>query len=362
MPRRQAREISNFTLPFLSVMTGGFGAVVVIFLMIKPATETVSTEDNRDILSSSRQLDYQVRTSEENLTRLQQLLQQLQDEIEDAEERIEELLEETEIKEEDLEEAEEEAEKKDEEVKELEREVEDRESRVASLQQDAQEALRGTTIEIVGEGDRQYLTGMFMGGNYILIALDTSASMLDETIVNVLRRRNMDRERQLRSPKWRRAVRTVEWLAANIPLQSQLQVITFNETAEFVRQPHLWIDASNGMEIRSIVSDLENTVPAQGTNLAALFDQIKTMQPLPDNLFLIVDGFPTMDERRSGRTTVSGRQRLQIFSRSVAKLPSGIPVNIILFPLEGDPLAPAAYWNLAHVTGGTVLSPSRDWP
>ena len=362
MPRRQAREISNFTLPFLSVMTGGFGAVVVIFLMIEPATKTESTEANRDILSSSRQLDYQVRTSEENLTRLQQLLQQLQDEIEDAEERIEELLEETEIKEEDLEEAEEESEKKDQEVKELEREVDDREKRVASLKQDAQEALRGTTIEIVGEGDRQYLTGMFMGGNYILIALDTSASMLDETIVNVLRRRNMDRERQLRSPKWTRAVRTVEWLAANIPLQSQFQVITFNETAEFVRQPHLWIDASNGMEIRSIVSDLENTVPRQGTNLAALFDQVKTMQPLPDNLFLIVDGFPTMDERRPGRTTVTGRQRLQIFSRSVAKLPSGIPVNIILFPLEGDPLAPAAYWNLAHVTGGTVLSPSRDWP
>ena len=106
MPRRQAREISNFTLPFLSVMTGGFGAVVVIFLMIKPATETETTDVNRDLLSSSRQLDYQVRTSEENLTRLQQLLQQLQDEIEDAEERIEELLEETEIKEEDLEEAE----------------------------------------------------------------------------------------------------------------------------------------------------------------------------------------------------------------------------------------------------------------
>ena len=40
------------------------------------------------------------------------------------------------------------------------------------------------------------LTGMKVGGKNILIALDMSASMLDDNIVNVLRRRNMSDERK----------------------------------------------------------------------------------------------------------------------------------------------------------------------
>ena len=33
-----------------------------------------------------------------------------------------------------------------------------------------------------------------------------------------------------------------------------------------------------------------------------------------------------------------------------------------MFPMEGDPLAPAAYWSLAQNTGGVYMSPSEDWP
>jgi hypothetical protein len=37
-------------------------------------------------------------------------------------------------------------------------------------------------------------------------------------------------------------------------------------------------------------------------------------------------------------------------------------VNVILLPMEGDPLAPAAYWTLARRTNGSFLVPARDWP
>jgi hypothetical protein len=30
--------------------------------------------------------------------------------------------------------------------------------------------------------------------------------------------------------------------------------------------------------------------------------------------------------------------------------------------MEGDPMAAAAYWNLARTTGGSFISPSKDWP
>jgi hypothetical protein len=35
---------------------------------------------------------------------------------------------------------------------------------------------------------------------------------------------------------------------------------------------------------------------------------------------------------------------------------------VLLLPMEGDPRAAGAYWNLARVRGGTFLAPSKDWP
>jgi hypothetical protein len=46
----------------------------------------------------------------------------------------------------------------------------------------------------------------------------------------------------------------------------------------------------------------------------------------------------------------------------VRGLPAGIPVNVILFPMEGDPVAASAFWKLAQATGGSFMSLSEDWP
>jgi hypothetical protein len=43
-------------------------------------------------------------------------------------------------------------------------------------------------------------------------------------------------------------------------------------------------------------------------------------------------------------------------------LVKGVPINVILLPMEGDPMAAAAYWRLAQITRGSFLSPSEDWP
>jgi hypothetical protein len=34
----------------------------------------------------------------------------------------------------------------------------------------------------------------------------------------------------------------------------------------------------------------------------------------------------------------------------------------MLFPIEGDPAAAAAFWSLAINTKGSFITPSRDWP
>ena len=53
---------------------------------------------------------------------------------------------------------------------------------------------------------------------------------------------------------------------------------------------------------------------------------------------------------------------LKFFERAVAKYPKNVPLNVILMPMEGDPSAPSAFWLASRRTGGSFISPSKDWP
>ena len=90
-----------------------------------------------------------------------------------------------------------------------------------SLEEDVRRLSAATPIEetpgdrlrtFVGDGDRQYLTGLKIGGTRILVLVDTSASMLADTIVNIVRRRNMPDNvkiwpRPSSSPSWYESTR-----------------------------------------------------------------------------------------------------------------------------------------------------------
>lgn len=359
---RRRRENSIFTLSFIDVMAGGFGAVVIMFLIINHATESTIVTDNRSMRAESRLLDYQLDRNQENLSFLRDLVGNLSIRIADVKRMINQTVTDLEITEQELKTIEETSLDKTKSIEELIQDLEETRREVEALSRATAGNEGQTTIEIVGEGQRQYLTGLYMGGNHILIALDVSASMLDETIVNVLRRRNMSAARQRAAPKWQRAVRTVEWLAANIPLESRFQVVIYNHESAYLVNDDSWIDASDAATVRSMLTELKEVIPAEGTNLRGLFELAATMHPLPDNVFLIADSLPTMDGPTTDRTTATPRQRINMFYEAVRVLPAGIPVNVIMFPLEGDPLAPISYWNLAYVTGGTMMSPSADWP
>ena len=82
----------------------------------------------------------------------------------------------------------------------------------------------------------------------------------------------------------------------------------------------------------------------------------------PDNIYLLTDGLPTQGEEPSKRTTVTPTERLRHFRNALGQLPSSVPINVVLFPMEGDPDAAQVFWTLAQRTGGSMLSPSRDWP
>ncbi len=215
-----------------------------------------------------------------------------------------------------------------------------------------------------GEGNRQYLTGLRMGGKYVVILVDTSTSMLDRTIVNILRRRNMSADQQRRAPKWQQAVNTVDWLTTQIPAGTNVQVIGFNDKATWLipGTESKWVTVNDGTELDAPVEALRKTYPQGPTSLHAAFNAIKTLEPKPDNIFLLTDGLPTMGEILPTRPGVSAKDRLDHFDRAIRQLPVGVPVNTLLFAMEGDPQAAPAYWLLAIRTGGSMMAPSEDWP
>jgi hypothetical protein len=89
-----------------------------------------------------------------------------------------------------------------------------------------------------GEGDRAYLTGLKLRAQHTLILVDSSASMMDETLVNIIRLRNMAPERRRGAEKWRGTVATVEWLMSQLAGDRQFQI--YSST----RRPGRWSAAA----------------------------------------------------------------------------------------------------------------------
>lgn len=215
-----------------------------------------------------------------------------------------------------------------------------------------------------GEGHRQYFTGLKLGGDRVLILVDSSASMLDYKIVDIIRRKVLGESARRSAPKWKKTVAAVEWLIANLPARSSIQLYSFNSDATAITDTGSasWVSVTDSSRIDAILSKLKRTAPINGTNLYNVFLKARTIVPGADNIILLTDGLPTQGRGRNKSRTVSGNERAGLFEKAVKQLPAGVPINILLFPIEGDPLGSSLFWKLAIDSGGSFLTPSRDWP
>ncbi len=364
MARRRRREFNVFSIAFLAVMTCGFGAVILFFMI---TNANISLEHERILEDTSAEVDrmqlqvlagrrtvIELREELADLIEQRAVLRGLHDrlivEIDSTAEEFTDLTEQTESRQEAIE-------RLQADLATLRSETE-RLSAASITPEQAGDRIRAFT----GDGDRQYVTGLRMGGERVAILVNVSTSMLDRTVVNVLRRRNMSREQQLRAPKWRQTVDTVDWLTTQIRPGTQVQIIVFSDEAQALMGDGQWVTVGDGSELEAAVEHLRNSVPSGGTSLHAGFNALRQLQPRPDNIFLVVDKLPTRSEIIPPRPGVTGRERLAYFNRAVRLLPVGVPVNTILLAMEGDPQAAPAYWTLALQTGGSMLSPSDDWP
>jgi len=364
MARR--RELSPFSLSFLDVMSCGFGAVILIYIVINHSTEVTSQDLNRELMAEVSKMEEVVDDGKERMVILRNTMQETDEQTVTTDGLVLEIIQTIVELRTQLAELESDSTRKDKSIEELKIELKELEEETKDLQGSVggKETVGRAVRSFAGEGDRQYLTGMKIGGKNILILMDASASMLDEKIVNVIRMRNMSKERQLASSKWQRAIRTVEWIAANIPGPSYYQLYTFNTNvaATINDSTGQWLKALDGVNLELSLENLKQIVPEKGTSLITAFTSIRDLKPLPDNIYLIIDSLPTQSDSPPRGSTVQSRERVAFFQDSLDQLPAGIPVNVILFPMEGDPLATPTFWQLAQVTGGSFLSPPEDWP
>lgn len=367
---KKRRSVSVFGLSFLDVMFCGFGSIILLVMIVNADTVTRRDEVREDLRGEVSRLETAAIDGRRHLAELDASLRTASAERASARtslERLRAALERlrTERAGLDAGSAAHDAELATvaEELKKLD-ETNRRLAAEAEARRREAEARGRQVRRFIGDGDRQYLTGLRMGGRRILVLVDTSASMLDDTIVNVIRRRNLSDESKRSAPKWRRAVATVEWLVSQLPPESLFQVHGFDVGTRSLAPGGAsgWLAASDGAAVDATIANLDRVLPAGGTSLYHAFELIERLEPRPDNVFLLTDGLPTQGASAPVGSTVSGRERLRHFEAAAKRLPAGIPVNTILFPMEGDPFAPSAFWKLGAATAGSFITPSRDWP
>ena len=362
------RRFHVFSMSFLDIISCGFGAVVLFFVIINAQVRLRADAERIDLLSESTRLEEEVLEGRKDLLQLRGERDSLDDrrataieELRELRERLAALLAELAEYERLGTQSQESVEKLRADVDRLRDMQEELEARVAEAEEGTGQRVRG----FEGEGARQYLTGMQMGGDRVMILVDASASMLGRTYIDVLRFRLMEEELKPRAPKWVQVVNSVDWITTRLEPQQRFQVYIFGVEHRSILEgtDGEWLSVADGARVSEAIEALRKFAPQGGTSLHAAMRAIRSMQPLPDNVYLLTDGLPTQGASAPSRVGwVDTRARERFFTRAVRDLPSGIPVNVLFYPMDGDPAATGYYWLMASQSRGSFVSVSRDWP
>lgn len=354
------RQTTTFSMSFLDVISCGFGAVVLFYTIIAAQAGLYRIQENTDLSAEARRLEQEVLEGYKQLAELRNALESTEDRTDRTAGRAREILDKLRATEEELSRYEHDTLARRESLERLKADLKQLEEGTRRLRETAPPETVPAPL------DREQLVTLRVDGRRVLVLVDSSASMLDETLVNVIRLRNMPPERRIASPKWKQAVNTVEWVAARLPDSTQFQVYAFDTAPRPVVEGTAgrWLSKGDSDQVETALRALRRTAPTGGSSLQNAFAVIRQLDPAPDNVILVTDGLPTQgDKPPLMRTLVTMEQREDLMQDAVKSLPaSAPPINIVLLPMEGDPSAPIYFWRLARATGGGFLSPARDWP
>ncbi|MFB0969858.1 MAG: hypothetical protein QMB26_00620, partial [Pseudomonadales bacterium] len=188
------------------IMSCGFGAVILIFIVIQHSTESTPPALATDIKDAVLAMEREVKDSKENMIELKNTVENKNDEIVTTAGVIRQIIQEIESLQKTIAEDQDDGIDQTAAIEALKAEIKELEEEAAALEGSVSgdEDSGSSTRSFVGNGDRQYVTGINLGGEHILILLDSSSSMLEETIVNIIRRRILPADQIRQSEKWLR--------------------------------------------------------------------------------------------------------------------------------------------------------------
>lgn len=355
LPKRREQ---GFNLSFLDVMACGLGAVILILILVR-------FQDNTDIPSDEiERLKQELAALQDQKSELQQSLSVEQQNtsaktatLDEIKQRIEALK----IQQQGTTSA----------LKDQLAVIADLENAIAAIAPET----ANDPIQTPGTKEENYLLGLKVEGKRIGILIDSSASMTEEALIDVISRKlGSDVEKQS-GRKWQRTMRIANWLIARLPNDAEFSVVSFSNKAK-VHGKNRVNRASSQSDLRSVLQSLQTVVPANGTNLLVGLKEINIAMPNMTDLYLVTDGLPTIldknaafkssrrcDPEEGKQPTITGACRVSVFAHSMRLNPlTSVKSNIILLPLEGDPEAPSAFWGWANRTSGTFLAPAGTWP
>jgi len=357
------RQTLTFSMSFLDVISCGFGAVVLFYTIISAQAGLHRIKENSEISAESRKLEQEVLEGYKHLAELRNALESTETRKVRAAGLSREMLEKLRMTEEELSRYEHDTLARRQSLERLKADLKSLEESTRRLKERAPPDAGESRVKI---DDEEQLVTLRIDGKRVLVLVDASASMLDETLVNIIRLRNMPPERRIASAKWQQAVNTVDWIASRLPPSTQFQMYAFDTAARALVEGSAgrWLSVGDAGKIEQALQTLRKTAPTGGSSIQNAFAVIKDLDPAPDNVILITDGLPTQgDKPPLMRTLVTMEQREDLMKDAVRSLPaSPPPVSIVLLPMEGDPAAPIYFWRLARSTGGGFLSPAKDWP
>ena len=355
--RHLKRKTEGFNIAFLDVMSCGLGAVILILMLVKYQTELPDQQ------SSALQAD--IATLEQQNLQSQQTIETLKNQADGSQAELAQLNAQLVSL-----------------VTNINSQKDTQQSlktQIAKLQSQADTPTQAPSapVPVINKGLEDYLLGLEVEGRRIIILVDSSASMTEERLIDVIRYKVASAQERQQSSKWQRTLRIVEWLVAKVPEGSDYKVIRFAENASIVGGS-AWKKGADVKDAAAVLSGFKQIVPEGGTNLHAAVALMRSSAAGFSNVYLLTDGLPTQGD--SGRINaitsffrgctsitgnakkISGQCRVRLLNDIVASYKERAKVNVILLPLEGDSYAAGAFWQWTARSDGLLISPEHSWP